>query len=115
LDRISKTGGDTQSFVTYALQGFVDGLKDQIATIRKEQLNVTWENFVHAQFHGKSAPADGRRRELLLRLGSSGELIKISDLMGLSPRLATEYSRNNQPGFRLAFSPRSLINSTKKS
>lgn len=92
LDRISKTGGDTHSFVTYALQGFVDGLKEQIATIRKEQLGVTWENFVHQQFHGKSAPADARRRELVLRLGSDGETSKISDLMGLSPRLAKEYA-----------------------
>ena len=92
LDRISKTGGETRSFVTYALQGFVDGLKEQIATIRKEQLAVTWQNFVHEQFHGKSAPADARRRELVLRLGSEGEPIKISDLMGLSPRLAKEYA-----------------------
>jgi Fic family protein len=92
LDRISKTGGDTHSFVTYALQGFVDGLKEQIATIRKEQLAVTWQNFVHEEFHGKSAPADARRRELVLRLGSDGEVVKIADLMGLSPRLAKEYA-----------------------
>jgi Fic family protein len=92
LDRISKTNGETHSFVTYALQGFVDGLKEQIATIRNEQLSVTWQNFVHEQFHGKSAPADSRRRELVLRLGSSGETVKISDLMGLSPRLAAEYA-----------------------
>jgi len=92
LDRISKTNGDTASFVTYALQGFVDGLKDQIAIIRTEQLSVTWQNFVHEQFHGKSQPADARRRELVLRLGSAGDDVKIGDVMGLSPRLAAEYA-----------------------
>jgi Fic family protein len=92
LDRISKTGGETHSFTTYALQGFVDGLKEQIQTIRKEQLAVAWQNFVHEQFHGKSAPADARRRELVLRLGSDGKMVKLSDIAGLSPRLAIEYA-----------------------
>jgi hypothetical protein len=52
--RISKTGGEVQSFVAYALQGFVDGLKEQIDTIRNEQLAVAWENYVYGQFRGKN-------------------------------------------------------------
>ncbi|WP_322516475.1 Fic family protein [Rhodopseudomonas palustris] len=92
LDRISKTGGETDSFVTYALQGFVDGLKEQIETIRTVQLSVAWENYVHKQFHGKSAPADSRRRELVLQLGSEGKQVKIVDIPGLSPKLARDYA-----------------------
>jgi Fic family protein len=92
LDRISKSGGDTQEFVAYALQGFVDGLKEQIETIRKHQLGVAWENYVHQQFHGKKSAADSRRRELVLDLGADGKTVKISEIMGLSPRLAKEYA-----------------------
>lgn len=92
LDRISKTGGEVQSFVAYALQGFVDGLKEQIDIIRDEQLTVAWENYVYGQFHGKKSPADARRRELVLQLGADGKMVKNSDVMGLSPRLAKEYA-----------------------
>jgi Fic family protein len=92
LDRISKTGGEVQSFVAYALQGFVDGLKGQIDTIRKEQLAVAWENYVYQQFHGKKSAADARRRELVLQLGADGKTVKVSEVMGLSPRLAKDYA-----------------------
>jgi Fic family protein len=92
LDRISKSGGETHSFVGYALQGLVDGLKEQIETIRREQLQVAWENYVHQQFHGKKSPSDARRRELVLQLGSAGQIVRIVDLMGLGPRLAKEYA-----------------------
>jgi Fic family protein len=92
LDRISKSNGETQSFTTYALRGFVDGLKEQIETIKAEQLAVAWRDYVHAQFQGKKSPADNRRRELVLQLGSVGRTFKIADLMGLSPRLAKEYA-----------------------
>jgi hypothetical protein len=90
--RCCKTGGETHSFTAYALQGFVDGLKEQIQTIRKEKIAVAWQNYVHQQFHGKSAPADARRRELVLQLGSDGKMVKMSDIAGLSPRLAKEYA-----------------------
>jgi Fic family protein len=92
LDRISKTNGETQSFVRYALQGFVDGLKEQIATLREEQMAVAWINYVHQQFQGKNAPADSRRRELVLQLGTDGRKVRVADVMGLSPRLAKEYA-----------------------
>jgi Fic family protein len=92
LDRISKTSGETQSFVVYALQGFVDGLKEQIETIKQEQLAVAWENYVYHQFQGKKSPSHARQRELVLHLGVTGEPVKISDIMGLSPRLAKEYA-----------------------
>jgi Fic/DOC family len=92
LDRISKAGGEARSFVAYALQGFVDGLTEQIDTIRNEQLAVTWENYVYGQFHGKKSAAATRQRELVLQLGADGRTVKISDVMGLSPRLAKDYA-----------------------
>ena len=92
LDRISKSGGEVESFIIYALQGLVDGLKEQIETIRKEQLAVAWENYVYHQFRGEKSPADARRRELVLQLGADGKVVKTSEIMNLSPRLAKEYA-----------------------
>jgi Fic family protein len=92
LDRISKTGGETHSFVKYALQGFVDGLKEQIKYIRDEQMMVAWVNYVHEQFAGRKGAADLRRRELILRLGELKEPIKTSEVMNMTPRLARDYA-----------------------
>lgn len=92
LDRISKSGGDTQSFVKYALQGFVDGLKEQIDYIRNEQINVTWINYVHSKFSGMNGSADTRRRELVLELSDHDEPVKISELMDMSAHIAREYA-----------------------
>lgn len=92
LDRISKSGGDTHSFVKYALQGFVDGLKEQILYIRKEQMMVAWVNYVHEQFAGRKGAADLRRREVVLRLGEQKKSIKTTEIMNMTPRLAREYA-----------------------
>src|SRR5665811_45518 len=47
LDKSSKSGGDLGSFISYAMQGFVDGLREQLSVIRKQQWDVTWQNYVH--------------------------------------------------------------------
>lgn len=92
LDKISKTGGNTSSFVHYALQGFVDGLRGQIDVIREEQLRVAWINYVHEQFSGRKSQTDNRRRELVLQLSETNKPVPIADIMELTPRLAREYA-----------------------
>lgn len=92
LDKISKSGGDTASFVAYALQGFVDGLKEQIELIRSEHMRVGWENYVHQQFRGKKTVSDARRRELVLQIGAVEAPPKVSELMELSGRIARDYA-----------------------
>jgi Fic family protein len=92
LDKISKTNGDTSSFARYALEGFVDGLVEQIKIIRQEHLVVTWENYVHQQFRGKKSQSDSRRRELVLHLPVDGDGCKFGQLTKLSSRLTKEYA-----------------------
>src|SRR5207249_2666730 len=46
LDRASGTR-DVVPFIRYAVQGFLDGLREQIARVAKQLLAVTWENYVH--------------------------------------------------------------------
>ena len=56
-------------FLDYAVQGFADALDTQLDSILAEQLNVTWENYVHKVcFGGKLTPSMRRRRDLLLGL-----------------------------------------------
>lgn len=92
LDKVSKNGGDIRSFVFYALQGFVDGLKEQIEYIRHEQMDVAWVNYVHERFVGKKGASDLRRRELVLQLSEREGPVKISDIMDMSARTAREYA-----------------------
>lgn len=69
LDRASKSGGDLLPFLKYALEGFVDGIREQIGIIRGEQLSVVWENYVHTRFgdHANTI-TQKRRRDLVLEL-----------------------------------------------
>ena len=91
LDKISKTGGDTRGFVFYALEGFVDGLKEQIGYIRNEQLEVAWVNYVHGRFEGQKSASDLRRRALVLELGRQEKPVKVSELMDMTVATAKEY------------------------
>lgn len=91
LDRSHRSGGDVLPFIEYALQGFVDGLEEQIETIKAQQLAVHWINHVHAQFRDRDTPADLRRRRLALDLSESRDEIPISRVRHISPRLAEAY------------------------
>lgn len=92
LDITHKSGGDLFPFLLYALQGFVDGLADQIATIREQQLHVHWINYIHDRFRDKDSPADIRRRRLALDLSRRGEPVPLAEIRQVSPRMAQAYA-----------------------
>jgi len=78
---IQKKEGNPIAFVLYALQGFVDALDDQIKNILQEQLDVTWENYIHKTvFGGKMTPALRRRRDLLLEISTFKEPVFYNEL-----------------------------------
>lgn len=78
-------------FLNYALQGLVDGLREQIDRIREQHFEVTWEIVVHAHFQGQGTIAGIRRRDLLLAL-APGEATPVRGLRGLTPHLAACYA-----------------------
>lgn len=83
----------TLGLVTYAVQGLVDGIRDQIEQVRIQQFNVTWINYVHetmGQF--PSSPTRDRQRSLVLAM-PSGEVVARSELEGLTPKLAALYAK----------------------
>lgn len=92
LDRASKSGGDLMPFLIYAVQGFLDGLREQIAGVRSHQMDVAWENYIHERFRDKkTSPTQKRRRDLVLELSRYGWL-SISELEELSPKIARFYA-----------------------
>lgn len=93
LDYASKSGGDILPFMTYAVQGFVDGLKDQLEVIWAQQWDITWDNMVYDLFRSQTSPSDIRRRQLALELGKLKDWVKASHIGDLSPLLARLYAK----------------------
>jgi Fic family protein len=79
-------------FIRYSLEGFLDGLREQIAFIREQQWHVAWMNYVHDKFHDKNSPTDVRRRYIMLGLSRSEGAVPISKLSILTPEIAKEYA-----------------------
>lgn len=90
LDRSSRSGGDLEHFFRYSLQGYVDGLRDQLSFIRNQQLLVTWEYHVHDLFRNQNTPAALRRRHLVLDMPD--RVMPRSQLTGVSARVMNEYA-----------------------
>jgi len=93
LDQTSKSGGDVFPFMEYALQGFVDGLKEQLDLIRSQQWDIIWRNFVHEKFKDKNSEAFVRRRRLALDISRSREPVPVSKVTEISTRMASAYAK----------------------
>ena len=94
LKGASETGGNTLPFITYALNGFLDGLKGQLAYVRELQREVTWINYVYERFRGDNSPGAHRQRNILLELFYKG-VVPIVDLDKSSAELAKVYASMN--------------------
>ncbi len=96
LDHASKSGGDTLPFLRYALEGFVDGLEEQLKTIKIHQWTIAWQNFVHDSFRAtKSTKTHKRRRELVLALTLSPNPVPLNMIRDLTPKIASEYGNRH--------------------
>lgn len=92
LDFASKSGGKLVPFIKYAVQGFVDGLNEQIQMIESQQLHVHWINYVHSQFRDKDSATDIRRRRLVIDLTGHEHPVPLSEVRYISPRMAEAYA-----------------------
>ena len=84
---------ETTGFLEYAIQGLVDGLREQIAGVRGHQFAVSWVNYVHetmSQF--PASPARDRQRSLALAMPADKVVARVA-LPGLTPELAALYAR----------------------
>jgi Fic family protein len=80
-----------EGFVKYAMQGFVDELREQIEEVRRQQMKVIWEHYVHSLFHDKETPANRRQKHLVLDLPGDTP-VPVNKIPEVSPRVAREYA-----------------------
>jgi Fic family protein len=100
LDYASKSGGDVIPFVAYAVQGFIDGLKEQIDRIRAEQLRIMWRDFVYESFKNKSGSVNERKRKLVLDMSNHFQPIPFKEIRRVSPRIAELYAGKTERAIR---------------
>lgn len=82
----------TQDFLSYAIEGFIDGIREAIAMVRIQQIEVAWINYVHERFASMpNTPASHRERSLVLSM-PMGKPVPRDDLEGLTPKLAKLYA-----------------------
>ena len=55
LNEASRVSNGVMNFLVYALQGFVDGLTEQVNTIKDQIRKDVWTNYVHRQFQGRTS------------------------------------------------------------
>lgn len=87
----SRGDGGILPFVRYALQGFVDGLQEQLETIRAQQFADRWEQYVYQQFGRTTTPARMRQRQLVLEMSKVDGPFSKSELRTLSTGLVEMY------------------------
>lgn len=92
LDHASRSKGDLLPFIHYAVQGFVDGLHEQLTYVWDQQWDAAWQNFVHETFRGKDGASGARQRHLALDLGTAGDWVEVSAIDKLTPRLAKAFA-----------------------
>ena len=96
LDRSSRANsgrGDPLEFLCYALQGFVDGVREQCAYVGRIQLAIAWEHLVYETFHAEPPTgANTRRRMLVLALGAAEHPVPKSAIVELTPALTRAYA-----------------------
>ena len=50
LDKTGKIQNGLLAFIGYAIQGFLDGLNEQLTLIKKQQVNVALRSYIHERF-----------------------------------------------------------------
>lgn len=96
LDYASKSGGKVVPFITYALTGFVEGLKSQLEVIRYRQWGICWRDYVNEHFENLHSATQIRRRHLVLDLGAAQGLVPKERIKLLTPRVARHYARKTE-------------------
>ncbi len=81
LDKASKTG-DTKDFLSYAIQGFLDGLVEHLQRIQQYVVNVCWRDYVFEQFVSLGGTKTvKRRRNLAIKISEQNDPINKNDII----------------------------------
>ena len=86
---------DLTDFIYYALQGFRDGLKENLHIIQGSQFSVFWEHYIYETFADlkyTKKEVFKRKRNLMLQM-PIGESLTVDELLEISPDIARKYAR----------------------
>lgn len=92
LDLASKSGGNLLPFLRYAMQGLIDGLREQLEFVWSQQWDITWRNYVHELFQHRASASDLRQLQLALDLEAQPDWVTLAQVTELTPRLAKAYA-----------------------
>lgn len=95
LDAASRSGGNVIPFLLYALNGFVDEMKLQLAEMHDQHRQLLWKHHVTVTLGTSTSAAKRRQAELAVRLGELGSVFQASALAHLSAPLAAAYARRH--------------------
>lgn len=93
--RTELDGRGVAEFVHYAIEGFADQLREQIAAVQEQNLHIVWQSFVHERFekrHRKHTDARARQRKLAMAMPAD-EAITPEQATDLNTELARLYAR----------------------
>ncbi|MBN1787448.1 MAG: Fic family protein [Sedimentisphaerales bacterium] len=86
LNKASKTRDITDLF-TYAIQGFIDGLNEQLEYINKHVLDTCWREYVYETFNPKPQGITlKRRRKLALTISRQDKALTMDEIKLLMSR-----------------------------
>lgn len=92
LDLASKKNSP-YAFIAYAVEGFCDGLKEQLQYIFNQVTDLSWQSYIYETFHNykHNEGTTKRRRRLALALSHQSQPVPQENMVSLSPELATSY------------------------
>lgn len=95
---IARKKRDLSSFINYAVQGFRDGLNENLTIIQEEQFLIFWRYFIYetfADYKYTKRDAFKRKRELILGIPINKEF-DVDQIIGISPGIAKHYATVNR-------------------
>lgn len=93
LDAAGRSEGRIIPFIIYALQGFVDGLKEQVESIKHQHYDVSWNDYVYEIMNKFVTAVGKRRRDLALELSKQPEPLDLQNIIFSTPKIAELYRR----------------------
>ena len=101
LDYASKSQGNICQFMGYAIQGFIDGIREQLDIVKSYQLQESWINYIHDQFRGKTGKVVDRRKKLILGLSAINKYeVSVSKLPQMHPSLVLSYYDSEKKSYK---------------
>ncbi|OQY45856.1 MAG: hypothetical protein B6240_08165 [Desulfobacteraceae bacterium 4572_87] len=94
LDRARKKR-DLTEFIQYALQGFRDGLEENLHYIQERQFSIFWRHYIYDTFADLKYTKKGafkRKRALILQI-PIGKALSVNELLEVSPSIAKRYAK----------------------